>query len=225
MWRSAGLLTILLVILTPGIYGAESVYLTNGFTIEVESHTREGQAYIFHNGAGTTEIPVAEVLRIEYLATPDQSVKDDKTGPVASLSPDAIVRKAAVEQGILEDFVYSVAKVESGFRQNSVSAKGAVGLMQLMPSTALSLGIDSSKATSNAAGGARYLRELLLRYHGNSALALAAYNAGPGAVAKYKGIPPYAETRAYVVRVLKEYERQTNARASLASRNAGAQLP
>ncbi|HEX4749634.1 MAG TPA: lytic transglycosylase domain-containing protein, partial [Bryobacteraceae bacterium] len=108
-------------------------------------------------------------------------------------------------------FVKAVAKVESGMRQGAISRKGAVGLMQLMPDTAANLGVNAANAGENASGGARYLRSLLERYQYDPVLTLAAYNAGPGAVTKYRGIPPYYETRTYVVRVLKEYERQLKA--------------
>jgi soluble lytic murein transglycosylase-like protein len=108
----------------------------------------------------------------------------------------------------MPDLVRSVAKVESGLRQTAVSPKGAVGLMQLMPGTAATLGISASSPQGNAVGGARYLRQLLLQYHGDAALALAAYNAGPGSVARYGGVPPYSETRRYVVKVLEEYARE-----------------
>jgi soluble lytic murein transglycosylase-like protein len=80
--------------------------------------------------------------------------------------------------------------------------------MQLIPSTAAELGVNANQADENARGGAKYLRTLLLRYHGDSVLALAAYNAGPGAVDKFGGVPPYEETRRYVLKVLREYERQ-----------------
>jgi soluble lytic murein transglycosylase-like protein len=106
-----------------------------------------------------------------------------------------------------EALIRSVARIESGFQQNAVSTKGAIGLMQLMPGTAVSLGVNPNLAMENAQGGAMYLRALLLRYHGDSALALAAYNAGPGAVKQFGTVPPYEETRRYVVKVLKEYER------------------
>jgi len=116
--------------------------------------------------------------------------------------------RAALEQGLEPEFVRSVARAESGFHQEAVSVKGAVGLMQLMPATASALGVDAKLAEQNAQGGAKFLRELLLRYHGDAALALAAYNAGPGAVERYKGVPPYSETRRYIVKVLAEYVRQ-----------------
>jgi soluble lytic murein transglycosylase-like protein len=104
--------------------------------------------------------------------------------------------------------------MESGYDPKAVSPKGAIGLMQLMPSTAETLGVKPDVISDNAAGGAKYLRELLVRYKGNAVLALAAYNAGPDAVQKYGGVPPYAETRQYVLRVLHEYARQQAAKTT-----------
>jgi soluble lytic murein transglycosylase-like protein len=95
---------------------------------------------------------------------------------------------------------------ESGFQANAVSPKGAIGLMQLMPGTAQALGVDANDPLQNVEAGARYLRDLLVKYDGALWHALAAYNAGPGAVDKYKGVPPYAETVRYVNRI--EQDRQ-----------------
>jgi soluble lytic murein transglycosylase-like protein len=89
-----------------------------------------------------------------------------------------------------------------------------------MPGTAASLGIDPNRAVENAQGGAMYLRSLLLRYHGNSALALAAYNAGPGAVERFGSVPPYEETRRYIVKVLREYTRLHNLETNAAVKPA-----
>jgi soluble lytic murein transglycosylase-like protein len=115
---------------------------------------------------------------------------------------------AAEAEGLPSALVRSVAKAESAYNPNAVSVKGAVGLMQLMPATASELGVESAVPQENALGGAKYLRNLLVRYNGNAVLALAAYNAGPNAVSKYRGLPPYAETRQYVERVLREYLQQ-----------------
>ena len=92
-------------------------------------------------------------------------------------------------------------KTESGFQLNAVSPKGAIGLMQLMPGTAQTLGADPNDPLQNVEAGARYLRDLLVRYDGGLWHALAAFNAGPGAVDKYKGVPPYAETVRYINRI------------------------
>lgn len=156
-------------------------------------------------GSGSLTIPRNEIAEIVELH--DQPPAATLTSSIAQ-NPESYLLQAARMQGIDEAFVRSVAKVESGLRPNALSAKGARGLMQLMPATAAQLRVDPGQAQSNALGGAMYLRQMLLRFKGDSALALAAYNAGPGAVAKYGGIPPYAETRNYILRVLAEYKAQ-----------------
>jgi soluble lytic murein transglycosylase-like protein len=101
-----------------------------------------------------------------------------------------------------------VMRAESGFNPAAVSPKGAIGLMQLMPATARDLGVDPTRPAENADGGARYLRDLLARYEDRPdqvLLALAAYNAGPAAVDRYHGVPPYRETHEYIIRVLKAW--------------------
>ena len=110
---------------------------------------------------------------------------------------------AALRHQLDPDLLLAVAETESGLRPDAVSPRGARGLMQLMPGTAGRLGLtDPFDLDANADAGARYLKEQLGRFGGNVALALAAYNAGPGAVLRYRGIPPYQETRAFVSRVL-----------------------
>jgi soluble lytic murein transglycosylase-like protein len=125
------------------------------------------------------------------------------------------------------DLLASVVKAESNGNVRAVSRAGARGLMQLMPATAADLGVsDSFKPDQNVQGGSTYLDELLTKYHDNLAMALAAYNAGPAAVDKYHGIPPYRETRLYVARVIHEFNRRVQAREAeahkmLALRTAG----
>jgi soluble lytic murein transglycosylase-like protein len=129
------------------------------------------------------------------------------------------------------DLLASLVKAESGGNAHAVSRTGARGLMQLMPGTAAELGVlDSFEPRQNVSGGTTYLDALLVYYHDNLALALAAYNAGPAAVDKYHGIPPYRETRAYVARVIHEFNRrvharQVQARQSVASFAAVPQTP
>jgi len=119
------------------------------------------------------------------------------------------------------DLLASLVKAESGGNVRAVSRTGAKGLMQLMPRTAMDLGVeDSFKPDENLRGGSTYLDSLLTYYHDNLALALAAYNAGPQAVAKYHGIPPYHETQAYVARVIHEFNRRVLAREAEARRAA-----
>ncbi len=210
------LLAVVLVTALAGTCSArEAVYLKSGFSLEADSHTQQDQTLVVQVGTGTLEFSASEVDRIETI--PDNGSARAALAPAPEFrKPEEILNQAAQNQGLDEDFVRSVAKVESGLRQEAVSQKGAIGLMQLMPATAAELGIRADQATDNARGGAEYLRDLLIRYHANSALALAAYNAGPGAVAKFGGVPPYPETQRYVVLVLREYQRQ-KAKAKTAS--------
>lgn len=125
------------------------------------------------------------------------------SGISAGTTMDQIFEEAARTYGIDANLLKAVGKAESDFNASAVSSAGAVGVMQLMPSTAKSLGVtDPYNARQNIMGGAKYLSQMLDRYDGNVKLALAAYNAGPGNVDKYKGIPPFKETQNYVSRVL-----------------------
>lgn len=118
-------------------------------------------------------------------------------------SMDAIFEEAAARYGVPLNLVKAVAKAESDFNTNVVSKAGAIGVMQLMPGTARSLGVsDPYDARQNIMGGTKYLRENLDRFGGDISLALAAYNAGPNSVQKYGGIPPYKETQNYVKKVI-----------------------
>jgi soluble lytic murein transglycosylase-like protein len=115
---------------------------------------------------------------------------------------DALIEEAAATHGLSVHLVRAVVEAESAFDPRAVSRVGAQGLMQLMPATATRMGVsDPLDPRQNVFGGAKYLSELLERFDGDVALALAGYNAGPGKVARYRGIPPYAETRGYVTRI------------------------
>lgn len=126
-----------------------------------------------------------------------------------SLEPSSIkplVDDSAERYDVDPKLVHAVIRAESGYNPRAVSSKGARGLMQLMPQTARELGVaDSFDPAANIAGGTRYLRSLLDRFQGSLELALAGYNAGPEAVRRFGGIPPFAETRKYVERVLRDY--------------------
>ena len=119
-------------------------------------------------------------------------------GDVLASSIQQQIIDAANAQGVDPNLALAVAQQESGFNPNAVSSAGAIGVFQLMPSTAAGLGVNPYDVTSNIDGGITYLKQQLDAFGGNTSLALAAYNAGPGAVAHYGGIPPYPETQNYV---------------------------
>jgi len=112
------------------------------------------------------------------------------------------IQDASVRHAVSAPLVEAVAWQESRFNPSAVSPKGALGVMQLMPATARRLGVDASDTRANIEGGALYLSQMLQRFEGDIPRALAAYNAGPEAVQRYGGVPPYAETRAYVRAIL-----------------------
>jgi soluble lytic murein transglycosylase-like protein len=157
-----------------------------------------------------------------------ESFEQELSAPTAaprSQSVDEVVKAASGRYHLDPDLINSVIHAESGFNPRAVSPKGAQGLMQLMPQTASRLGVANSfDPGDNLEGGTRYLRELLERYNFDLIKALAAYNAGPGRVEKYHGVPPYYETQAYVARIIRDFNRKKLAeRKAITAKSPGSQ--
>jgi Transglycosylase SLT domain len=152
------------------------------------------------------------------------SAKSGSAKFVAAPALNQVVNSASAAYHLDPDLVNSVIHAESGFNSRAVSPKGARGLMQLMPGTANQLGVnDAFDPQANVTGGSRYLRELLERYNFDLVKALAAYNAGPQRVEQYRGVPPFRETRAYVARIVHEYNTKKIAQEKIARREEAKQ--
>jgi soluble lytic murein transglycosylase-like protein len=181
---------------------AEIVLLASGQTLKLESHRGEGELVaLVLKGGGEVHLPPAAIRGF----VPDEVIEE--VGAAAGAADVvAIVERAARRHGLDPALVLAVVSVESAFKPQAVSTKGAQGLMQLMPRTAASLGVENAfDPEQNVDAGVRHLESLVRLYDGNLTRALAAYNAGQGAVAKHGGVPPYRETRAYVKKVLERY--------------------
>ena len=183
--------------------GAEIALLANGSTLKIESRRTDGaDVVLVLRGGGEVSLPALQLVGV----VPDEVVEE--VGPGGDLR--ALAEAAARRHGLDPALVLAVVQVESGFRPDAVSPKGARGLMQLMPGTATRLGVeDSFDPEQNLDGGTRHLGDLIARYNGDVKRALAAYNAGEGAVERHRGVPPYGETRAYVQSVLRRYRSGT----------------
>lgn len=208
--------------MAPPAFSAERVLLANGFDMRCDHHAQVGSVirlYMSHGETSYLDVRPDEIRSFEAVSDPPpQAVAPAPANPKADakLSPvdlRQMLAEAGQQHNLDIDLLASVVKAESNGNARAVSRAGARGLMQLMPKTATQEGVsDSFRPDQNVRGGSAYLDELLVRYHDNLALALAAYNAGPAAVDKYHGIPPYHETRAYVARVIHEFNRRVLAR-------------
>ena len=200
-------IVLALVVALPATAGEYAV-LASGLRLHTDRHeTQDGKVRLY-SGQGLTELPADQVQRFEADDYAPPPVSPAPAQQLPETSPREIVTRAALRQGLPPALVHSVAAVESGYRKDAVSPKGAIGIMQLMPRTARELQADPRNPEQNADAGAKYLRELLLKYqHDPFQLrkALAGYNAGPANVDRHKGIPPYRETIQYVEKVINLY--------------------
>ena len=219
-------------------WAAERVTLSNGFAQICDHHEvvdGKYRLYVSKESESYIEFPQEQIAGIEWVPDPppepvEAPVKSPATTtptPVKAPTPEAKLTPADLHQmlasagsahNVDEDLLASVVKAESNGNVRAVSRTGAKGLMQLMPATAADLGVqDSFRPEDNVRGGSAYLDWLLKRYSDNLAMALAAYNAGPAAVDKYHGIPPYRETKLYVARVIHEFNRRVRERERMAA--------
>jgi hypothetical protein len=225
----------IIVALAPFAYSAERITLRNGFDYLCDHHAQfEGRVRLYLSPGEDSYIErlPEDIVSVETVPDPPAPPDLKETSPTATpkISADAklspadlheMLNKAGHEHNVDVDLLASLVKAESGGNTRAVSRAGARGLMQLMPTTARDMGVaDSFQPDENVRGGSAYLDALLTRYHDNIAMALAAYNAGPDAVDKYHGIPPYRETRAYVAYVIHEFNRRILAREAEAKRAA-----
>jgi soluble lytic murein transglycosylase-like protein len=225
---------LLAALLCNAAHAFQRVTLRNGFSYDCaryepidSSHVR---LFLSTQASDFIDLPRQSIVSIETLPDPPQPPVIAAAAPAAPVAsvPD-LITAAGTQHHIDADLLASVIRAESGGRTNAVSRTGARGLMQLMPGTAQQLGVDDAfRPDQNIAGGTTYLDQLLDRYdplnntHGLE-LALAAYNAGPAAVDRYKDVPPYRETRAYVSRVLREFTRRKLALEHAATEHAHTQ--
>lgn len=229
----------------PSALAAERITLRNGYDMlcnhhrEIEGHTR---VYLNSGEDSYIEFRTEEIAEVEFAPDPP-APPPTAPKPVLNATPGAaaprrqetklseadlheMLAQAGHEHNLDVDLLASLIKAESNGNAGAVSSAGAQGLMQLMPGTARDLGVqDSFKPEQNVRGGSAYLDSLLTRYHDNLSMALAAYNAGPAAVDKYHGIPPYRETRAYVARVIHEFNRRVRVREAQPKQAAAQPAP
>jgi soluble lytic murein transglycosylase-like protein len=201
-WSVALAAAILRAADSPSIPGDQPVRMTS----VVRSDPRTGKLV---RSVMVNSKPVAGTAVAGTLLAPRVASSTPAPAP-APHSPaiNEVVAQVAARESLPPQLIHSVIQVESNYDPYAVSPKGAQGLMQLIPSTARRFGVtDAFNPADNIQGGAKYLRYLLELYNGDYPLALAAYNAGEGAVAKYGGVPPYAETRDYLVRIGRQLEK------------------
>ncbi len=196
---------------------AEHITLANGFDLICDHREQAGdriRLFIGPDRENFVDVAASQIAVAETITLPDPQpaaniAKMPASGSHADLTHAELhemLSAAGVQHNLDVNLLSSVVRAESGGHTRAVSKAGAQGLMQLMPKTAAQLGVrDSFSPKENISGGTAYLDSLLTRYHDNLALALAAYNAGPAAVDRWHGVPPYRETRLYVARIIRDF--------------------
>jgi soluble lytic murein transglycosylase-like protein len=214
----------LVIIFAVGIRltAAEFAVLRTGAVLRADRIERQENRVVLVSGQGRTELDPGDIASFEREDTPPPIQSGTQGAEAPARAEDArindprmLVSQAAERHGLPPEFVRSVAGIESAFRPEAVSRKGALGLMQLMPKTAEALQANPLDPAQNADAGVRLLRALLLKYQNDPnpvRRALAAYNAGEAAVDRYHGVPPYRETQQYIEKVLERYWKEMKAK-------------
>jgi soluble lytic murein transglycosylase-like protein len=201
MMRQLGFILAALAAVVAGAPRALADYavLRSGLRLHITGYETLGDRVRLTVPGGMVNVAASDVAAIE----PEDRFPPPPVAQSLSSAPfGRMIRSAAKETGIDENLITRVIAVESNFNPRAVSQKRAQGLMQLLPETAARYSVsDAFDPAQNIEAGTRYLRDLLQRYRGNLALALAAYNAGPAAVERYGGVPPFTETQNYVRRI------------------------
>jgi transglycosylase-like protein with SLT domain len=221
-------LALCIALFTANALAADSAVLRNGFSIRHDHRQIIGtitRLYIGGDQSSFVDIPTTEIDHFESIPeTPVPAPALPANLHPATPHPfdlNQTVKSASGTYQLDPDLVTSVIRAESGFNTRALSPKGAQGLMQLMPQTATQLGVHNAfDPEANVDAGTRYLRELLERYNFDLIKALAAYNAGPQRVEQYNGVPPYYETKAYVARIVRDFNKK-----KLAAKAAAAPIP
>lgn len=218
--RTLCLVGLVVAALTASAHAAEIVTLRSGFTVTCARHeaVTDTTVRLYLRPSSSDYMDVSA----DAITAVDAVVEHQEAAPAnAAHRPDTLLGRAGAAHNVNVDLLASVVQAESAGNARAVSRAGARGLMQLMPATAASLGVrDAFSPQQNVDAGSSYLDRLLTRYHDSLPLALAAYNAGSGAVDRYHGIPPYRETRLYVAKVIREFNRRS-VLASLLQTSAG----
>jgi soluble lytic murein transglycosylase-like protein len=201
----------LLCVCALGAFAGEYAVLSTGYRMHIDRHEIHGSTARLYLNGGQTEMPADSIARFEDDGAPQPKAAPEapqSAAPEETADVKQLLSEAARRYGLPAKFLHSIAKAESNYRADAVSPKGAVGVMQLMPDTARLLNADPKDPGQNVDAGARYLYDLLMKYKDDPyqvRKAIAAYNAGPGAVDRYNGVPPYPETVRYVEKVLRQY--------------------
>ncbi|HEV2619140.1 MAG TPA: lytic transglycosylase domain-containing protein [Acidobacteriaceae bacterium] len=214
-------LTALTALASPRARALEHITLRSGAEFNCTRHEPSGtriRLYLASASPSATrgeeesyiEVAASSLLRVDIVPEPKPAPTAIDPAPHSADSTiPQLLTQAGTQHNIDADLLASIVHAESNFNPRALSRAGAQGLMQLMPATASTLGVHNAFAPDdNISGGSAYLDQLLTRYHNDIALAAAAYNAGPAAVDRFHGIPPYRETRAYVTRVIREFNRR-----------------